>query len=73
MTITCTINIIWVIKGIDGYGFGKDKCLYNLKTGRKLKQCLNNSCIGYWIAGKFYSIKKLRSLVYKPSKEYCPF
>jgi len=73
MTITYTIEIIWNIKGINDYGFGRDKNLYNLKTNRKIKQCLNNSCIGYWITGKFYSLTKLKSLIYKPTKEYCPF
>ena len=31
------IEIVWLINGIDGYGFGDDKQLYNLKTGRKIK------------------------------------
>jgi hypothetical protein len=73
MTINCAIKIVWGIKNINHYGFGTDNCLYNLKTGRKIKQCYNCRCVGYWIDRKFYSLKKLRPLLIRPEKEYCPF
>lgn len=42
MTISLEIKLKWSIRGIDGYMFGEDKCLYNIRTSRKLKQSLNN-------------------------------
>lgn len=30
------IDILFQIEGFEDYGFGSDKNLYNLKTGRKL-------------------------------------
>jgi len=48
------------------------KC-FNVKTGRQIKQALNNSCIGYNIKGKFYSATFLRKNLVKIEKEYYPF
>ena len=62
-----------MIKGHDYYGFGTDKNLYNLRTGRKLKQCYNSGSIGYWFSKKFISLTALKKLIYKPRVEYCPF
>ena len=68
------IKIKWYINGIDSYCFGEDKQLYNLKTNRKKKQCYNNRSIGYWIGKEFYSLNKLKKLLYKKKeKDYCPF
>ena len=73
LLITYTIEIIWLIKDFNGYGFGRDKHLYNLKTGRKLKQCYNSGSIGYWFGKEFKTLTSLKKLLYKPKKEYCPF
>lgn len=73
MTITYAIEIKFNIQGIENYGFGTDNCLYNLQTNRKIKQTYNSRSIGYWIGKKFYSLNKLRPLLYKPKKDYCPF
>lgn len=72
-TITYTIEIKWHVRDYPVYGFGDDKNLYNLKTGRKLKQCYNSGSIGYWFSKKFVTLKSLKSKIYKPKKEYCPF
>lgn len=72
-SITYTIEILWLIKDFDGYGFGKDKNLYNLKTGRKLKQCYNSGSIGYWFGKEFKTLTVLRKMLYKPKKEKLPF
>jgi hypothetical protein len=72
-TIEIIIRIKWNIKGFDSYGFGEDKNLYNLKTGRKLKQSYNSGSIGYWFGKKFYSLTKLKKMLYKPIREYVPF
>ena len=72
-SITYTIEIRWHIKGFDYYGFGSDKCLYNLKTGRKLKQSYNSGSIGYWFSKQFITLLKLRTLLFKPQKQLTPF
>lgn len=47
MLIYKPIKVVWLIKGVDGYGFGTDKILYNLKTCRAKKQIYNNGSIGH--------------------------
>ena len=66
------IQIVWLIKDIEGYGFGNDKHLYNLKTAHCIRQISNNGCIGYKIKGEFYSLTTLRNMLYKP-KQNCIF
>ena len=68
ITIYKPIQIVWLIKNIEGYGFGNDKLLYNLKTAKVIKQISNNGCLGYKIKGKFYSLKNLKLMLYKPNK-----
>ena len=73
MNVYRKIDIIWHIIGVEHYGFGSDNCLYNLKTSRQKKQCYKDGSIGYWIGKDFYSLKKLKKLLFKPKKSYCPF
>jgi len=73
MYIEKRIKIIWNIKDIENYGFGSDNIMYNLKTGISKKQCYKDGSIGYWIGKKFYSLSKLRLLLYKPKKQILPF
>lgn len=72
-SVTYTIEIEWMVVGYNNYGFGSDKCLYNLKTNRKLKQSYNSGSIGYWFGKKFHSLHKLKPMLRKPIKEFCPF
>ena len=73
MFITITVKIIWFIKDHPDYGFGDDKCLYNLKRCKKIKQIYNNSCIGYKLNSKFVSLKNIKPLLYKPIIDNNPF
>lgn len=73
LSINYTVEIKWIIIGYENYGFGVDKCLYNLKTNRKIKQSYNSGSIGYWLGKKFYSLSKLKTIIRKPLKEICPF
>lgn len=66
LSITKHIEIKWLIYGVDNYGFGHDNKLYNLKTGRILKQTINCYSYGYWIGKKFYTLSKLKYLLIKP-------
>jgi hypothetical protein len=73
ISVTKYIEIAYIINGIDGYGFGKDKKLYNLKRCKEVKQTLNNSTKGYWIGRKFYTFAKLSSLLVRPKSYGVPF
>lgn len=73
ISITYTIEITWLVRGYDNYGFGTDKELYNLKTNRRLKQSYNSGSIGYWFSKKFITTTRLRGLLYKPKYDKCPF
>ena len=73
ISISYAIELTYKIKGYDNYSFAKDKNLYNLKTGRKLKRTINNRLVGYWFSKKFISLSALKPLLYKVKKEYCPF
>ena len=73
MVVHKTIKIVWLISDSPDYGIGEDKRMYNTKTGREKKQCLNNGSIGYWIGKKFLSLTSLRPKLYKPKKDFCPF
>lgn len=72
-SITYTIEIRWNVKGFESYGFGADNCLYNFKTGKKLRQSYNSGSIGYWFGKEFITLAKLKTLLIKSKKEYCPF
>lgn len=56
------------------YQWTKDGLCFNIKTGRQIKQSYNSGSIGYYICGKFYSLKYLRSKLEKiPTNEILPF
>jgi len=73
ISLTKHIEIKWFIDGYESYGFGTDKKLYNLRTNRELKQCLNNGSIGYWFGKKFMVLKSIKPLLYKENNIFCPF
>ena len=67
------IEIKWHINGYDSYGFGIDKHLYNLRSGRQLKQSMNCCSIGYWFGKKFMTLKAIKSLLCIKKENICPF
>jgi len=67
------LKILWRISGHDHYGFAENKQLYNLKTGRQIKQTINGRSIGYWVDRKFHTLSTLRPMLRKYIPEYCPF
>jgi hypothetical protein len=73
LSITKHIEIRWEIEGIEGYFFGDDKNLYNIKTGRIIKQTINCYSNGYWIKKKFYTFGKLKPLLTRPQNYNVPF
>ena len=73
ISITKRIELVYKIRGYDYLCFGKDKNLYNIRTGKLKKRTLNNCTEGYWIGRKFYSLKVLRLMLEKIVKEVVPF
>ena len=67
------IEVVWKITGFDSYAFGDDKQLYNTKTGRRKVMTIMGYTKGYWLGRKFYTLNKLRPLLYKPKNEISPF
>jgi len=72
-TITKSLKQTYHVKDISGYSFCNDKRLYNLRTGREIKQVVNGGSYGYWIGKKFYTLKTLKSLLIKPKYFDIPF
>jgi hypothetical protein len=73
LIISKIIEIRYIIKGVDNYGFGNDKKCYNLKRSTPVKESLKNGCVGYWLSGKFYSQRKLKPLLQRPVNFDVPF
>lgn len=55
------------------YEWTKCGLCINQQTGREIKQVLVNRCLGYYIKGKFYSLKYLRTQLETIPNEDCPF
>lgn len=72
---TYQINIVpkWQIKDEPNYFIGTDNKVYNLKTGKKLQMQIKGYTKGYYLSGKFYSLKQLRLLLEKIRTEKIPF
>ena len=69
------INIIpkWAILGFDLYFIDSENKVRNRKTGKILQMQLKGYTRGYYLSGKFYSIKKVRPLLIKFKEEKLPF
>lgn len=58
----------WEIEGYPTYFFGEDKKLYHVVYHYRLKECkqlLKGYSLGYVVDSKFYTLKKLRTLLKK--------
>ena len=72
-TISINYPLLWRIDFAENYQFTKCKKLFNVKTGKQLKQVYNNGSLGYCINSKFYSFNKLRKHLVKIVLNDCPF
>ena len=63
ITITKSITFKWKLSFNDSYKWTQEGELYNSQTMRKIKKTVNGYSIGYWISGKFYTIKNLRKFL----------
>ncbi len=73
--ITYQINIIpkWAIIGHPLYFIDSENKLRNINTGKALQMQLKMYTKGYYLNGKFYSLKQLRILLIEYKTEHCPF
>lgn len=71
--LSVSYAVYWELSFAPEYKWTKcGKCI-NSKTGRQVKQVYKNRSIGYYIRGKFASLKKLRNKIEKIEEPDCPF
>lgn len=73
ISVNYNIDATFKIKGFDNYVLGKDKQLYNIQRGVKIKRCIVGYTKGYYLNGKFHSLNKLKSLLTKIEIIKTPF
>ena len=63
----------WLIKDYPLYFFDDKKLLRNFNSGKVIKMQLKGYTKGYYLKGKFVSLKQLRPLLVRYKKEKLPF
>jgi hypothetical protein len=73
--ITYQINIVpkWLINGYDLYFVDNKNKVRNKETGKMLQMQLKGYTKGYYLNGKFLSLKQIRPLLVKYVEESLPF
>jgi hypothetical protein len=69
-TITKSITFRWNL--LDVYAITTDRKIYNKRTMREIKRCVNGYSVGYYLGGKFYTLDKINKLA-KPIINKIPF
>jgi len=73
-TISITYSLKWQFKELPFYKITSDGKLFNCRTRRIKKQCLNGGSYGFWIGRNFITSNELRKqLELIPSEFKCPF
>lgn len=69
------INIVpkWLITGYELYFVDSENKMRNRNTGKVLQMQLKGYTKGYYLNGKFLSLKQIRPLLIKYKTEQCPF
>jgi hypothetical protein len=72
---TYQINIVpkWLINGYDLYFVDNKNKVRNKETGKMLQMQLKGYTKGYYLNGKFLSLKQIRPLLVKYVEESLPF
>jgi len=65
--------LVWEYTPDQKYKWSKDGRCFNCKTGRELKQRYCGGSIGYYIKGKFVTIRKIRKSIQKIENVKTPF
>lgn len=70
IVITVDCPLVWTLKFNNNYGFTSCGKCFNIKRGKELKQVMQGGSIGYNIAGRFYTITRLKKEFIKtPQKQ----
>jgi len=72
-TITNNYALKWQINFATHYKVTKCGKVINMQRCKILKRCVNGGQIGYWIAGKWYSLTNLRKHLVKIDRFKLPF
>ena len=73
--ITYQINIVpkWIVKWHELYFIDDNNKMRNINTGKVLQMQLKGYTKGYYLNGKFLSLKQIRPLLEKYVENTCPF
>lgn len=69
------VKATWYLEGFPNYFIGEDKQLYRVirshgtDSFQLKKLCMQRYTKGYYFSGKFYSLAKLRTLLYRSDKK----
>ena len=70
IVITVNYPLVWALKFNNNYGFTSCGKCFNIKRRKELKQVMQGGSIGYNIAGRFYTITRLKKEFIKiPQKQ----
>lgn len=73
-TFTVTYSTIARFRENHGYEVTRCRKIFNVRTGKLLKQIRQGGSFGYIIGGSFVPHSKIKEHLEKiPKKEYCPF
>lgn len=72
-TISINYSAKWQIKDHPNYIITSCGKVINKKRGTVIKRVVKGYSVGYYIAGKFITLDKLRKQLVKIEDVYCPF
>ncbi len=71
--ISNTYTLKWKIKGYDNYKVSTCGKIFNCQRRKQIKRVLNGGSVGFWIKGKFFTLKQLREKLELIKHSDCPF
>lgn len=72
-TISINYSLKWQFKELPFYQMTANGILFNMRTGRIKKQCINGGSYGFWIGKNFITSKQMRNKLELIKQSGCPF
>jgi hypothetical protein len=72
-TISISYALKWEVKNHPTYKVSTCGKVFNTKTNRQLRRCVNGGSVGYWLGRKFVRLQDLRKMLQKISNFEMPF
>jgi len=66
-------DLIWEFVECPYYQISRCRRIFNTRTGKQLKRCLNGGSIGYWVAGRWVGESTVNQHVRKIQDIEVPF